>query len=115
MTSQLELFRAMREALDDVRERTIAIEGAVARTQIYCDHGAMLEAVAHLRALLLAASSLQAKLVQYRSEACAAQVPTTQEGRRRRSNKRGQSKGAPTLNALTPETNGKGPLSGTLS
>jgi hypothetical protein len=49
MTSHLELFHAMREAIDIIRERSNAIEQAVARTQIYLDRDAILDASTSLQ------------------------------------------------------------------
>ena len=51
MTSHLELFHAMREAIDVIRERSNAIEQAVARTQIYLDRDAMVDASTSLQDL----------------------------------------------------------------
>ena len=51
MTSHLELFHAMREAIDGIRERSNAIEQAVARTQIYLDRDAMVDASTSLQDL----------------------------------------------------------------
>ena len=71
MTSHLELFHAMREAIDIIRERSNAIEQAVARTQIYLDRDAMLDASASLQDLQLATSGLQTMLDQCRNTAFA--------------------------------------------
>jgi hypothetical protein len=67
MTSHLELFHAMREAIDVIREHSNAIEQAVARTQIYLDRDAMLDASTSLQDLQLATSGLQAMLDQCRN------------------------------------------------
>jgi hypothetical protein len=69
MTSHLELFHAMREAIDVIRERSNAIEQAVARTQIYLDRDAMVDASTSLQDLQLATSGLQAMLDQCRNTA----------------------------------------------
>ena len=71
MTSHLELFHAMREAIDVIRERSNAIEQAVARTQIYLDRDAMVDASTSLQDLQLATSGLQAMLDQCRNTAFA--------------------------------------------
>ena len=71
MTSHLELFHAMREAIDVIRERSNAIEQAVARTQIYLDRDAMVDASTSLQDLQLATSGLQAMLDQCRNSAFA--------------------------------------------
>ena len=71
MTSHLELFHAMREAIEIIRERSNAIEQAVARTQIYLDRDAMLDASTSLQDLQLATSGLQAMLDQFRNTAFA--------------------------------------------
>ena len=71
MTSHLELFHAMREAIDVIRERSNAIEQAVARTQIYLDRDAMVDASTSLQDLQLATSGLQVMLDQCRNSAFA--------------------------------------------
>jgi len=71
MTSHLELFHAMREAIDVIRERSNAIEQAVARTQIYLDRDAMVDASTSLQDLQSATSGLQAMLDQCRNTAFA--------------------------------------------
>ena len=76
MTSHLELFHAMREAIDVIRERSNAIEQAVARTQIYLDRDAMLDASTSLQDLQLATSGLQAMLDQCRNAAFAERLHT---------------------------------------
>jgi hypothetical protein len=80
MTSHLELFHAMREAIDVIRERSNAIEQAVARTQIYLDRDAMVDASTSLQDLQLATSGLQAMLDQCRNTAFA-ERPHTEAGR----------------------------------
>jgi hypothetical protein len=67
MTSHLELFHAMREAIDVISERSNAIEQAVARTQIYLDRDAMVDASTSLQDLQLATSGLQTMLDQCRN------------------------------------------------
>ena len=76
MTSHLELFHAMREAIDVIRERSNAIEQAVARTQIYLDRDAILDASASLQDLQLATSGLQAMLDQCCNTAFAERLHT---------------------------------------
>lgn len=76
MTSHLELFHAMREAIDVIRERSNAIEQAVARTQIYLERDAMLDASTSLQDLQLATSGLQAMLDQCRNTAFAERLHT---------------------------------------
>ena len=61
MTNHLELFHAMRDAIDVIRERSNAIEQAVARTQIYLDRDAMVDASTSLQDLQLATSGLQTR------------------------------------------------------
>ena len=79
MTSHLELFHAMREAIEIIRERSNAIEQAVARTQIYLDRDAMLDASTSLQDLQLATSGLQAMLDQCRNTAFAERLHTGQD------------------------------------
>ncbi len=79
MTSHLELFHAMREAIDVIRERSNAIEQAVARTQIYLERDAMLDASTSLQDLQLATSGLQAMLDQCRNTAFAERLHTGQD------------------------------------
>ena len=67
MTNHLELFHAMRDAIDVIRERSNAIEQAVARTQIYLDRDAMVDASTSLQDLQLATSGLQVMLDQCRN------------------------------------------------
>ena len=76
MTSHLELFHAMREAIDVIRERSNAIEQAVARTQIYLDRDAILDASASLQNMQLATSGLQAMLDQCGNTAFAERLHT---------------------------------------
>ena len=80
MTSHLELFHAMREAIDIIRERSNAIEQAVARTQIYLDRDAILDASASLQDLQSTTSCLQAMLDQCRHTAFAERLHTEAEG-----------------------------------
>jgi hypothetical protein len=80
MTSHLELFHAMREAIDVIRERSNAIEQAVARTQIYLDRDAMVDASTSLQDLQSATSGLQAMLDQCRHTAFAERLHTEAEG-----------------------------------
>jgi hypothetical protein len=84
MTSQLDLFRAIREVLDDIRERTNAIEYDVVRAQIYSEHSAAINAATNVRTLQSAASGLRTLLEQCRCESVAVPLPATQEQRRRR-------------------------------
>ena len=79
MTSHLELFHAMREAIEIIRERSNAIEQAVARTQIYLDRDAILDASTSLQDLQLATSGLQAMLDQCRNTAFAERLHTGQD------------------------------------
>ena len=74
MTSHLELFHAMREAIGIIV--TPAIEQAVARTQIYLDRDAMIDASTSLQDLQLATSGLQAILDQCRNTAFAERLHT---------------------------------------
>jgi hypothetical protein len=76
----LELFHAMREAIDVIRERSNAIEQAVARTQIYLDRDAMVDASTSLQDLQSATSGLQAMLDQCRHTAFAERLHTEAEG-----------------------------------
>jgi hypothetical protein len=76
MTSHLELFHAMREAIEIIRERSNAIEQAVARTQIYLDRDAMLDASTSLQDLQLATSGRQTMLDQCRNTAFAERLHT---------------------------------------
>jgi hypothetical protein len=76
MTSHLELFHAMREAIDVIRERSNAIEQAVARIQIYLDRDAMVDASTSLQDLQSATSGLQAMLDQCRNTAFAERLHT---------------------------------------
>jgi hypothetical protein len=100
MASRLDLFRTIRDAIDELRARAASIEHAVARAQIYSEVDALREAAIDLQALQSCALSLRTKL-RHCGEGAGALEQRDALSQRRKSRKNDPDK-APQLSAQPP-------------